>query len=96
MTATAKVKLSKVINNRDLGESAALVLQEAVASGKRISNMLLAKSAGISASTVSQLKSGNTVREAKAQAVAEALGYPVKTLFSIEEEVKPYEDKTIL
>ena len=96
VTATAKVKLSKVIDNRDLGESAALALQEAVASGKRISNMLLAKAAGISASTVSQIKSGNVVREAKARAVAQALGYPVKTLFSIEEEVKPYEDKTIL
>ena len=96
ITATAKLKLAKVIENSALGDDAADELKEAVESAKRLSNMLLGKAAGISASTVSQIKAGKAVREPKAKAVADALGYPVKTLFSIEEEIKPYESKTIL
>jgi integrase len=96
VTAEAKAKLNKVIEDKKLGTNPAAGLAEAVDEGKRISNILLGKAAGISASTVSNAVNGRPIQYKKAVAIATALGYKVKDLFAIEDKNKPFEDKTIL
>lgn len=94
--ATAKPKLEDVIKNKRLGEEPAEEIADTAASNRRISNMMLGRAAKLSASTVAKIRAGETVTVNSAEALSRALGYPVKSLFSLEDRVEPYAEKTIL
>ena len=95
-TATAKIKLSKVIADKKLGSTANTQLLEDIRSGKPLSATRIANYACIAQSTVSQMLNGESVKKEKAEAVSAVLGYPVDSLFSINAEIKELSNKTIL
>ena len=57
---------------------------------------MLGRASKLSASTVRKMRLGEAVEKKSAEALSRALGYPLKTLFSLEDHVEPYAEKTIL
>ena len=62
----------------------------------KISRASIAEKAGISASTVGVAVKGETVKAEKAAAIAQALGKRMEELFSVQRDMNPLSDKTIL
>ena len=94
--ATAKPKLNEVIDGKTVGEDPSEEIADAASSNRKISNLMLGRAANLSASTVRKMRLGEAVEEKSAEALSHALGYPMKTLFSLENHVEPYAEKTIL
>ena len=94
--ATAKAKLNEVIDGKLCGEWAAEEIADAASSNRRISNLMLGRATDLSASTVAKMRAGEAVTVNSAEALSRALGYPMKTLFSLEDRIEPYAEKTIL
>lgn len=56
----------------------------------------IAEAAGVAASTVSAAAQGNPIQEAKAEAIAKAMGKKLRDVFTVEQNMEPLADKTIL
>lgn len=56
----------------------------------------IAEAAGVAASTVSTAARGNPIQEAKAQAIAEAMGKKLGEVFTVEQNMEPLADRTVL
>ncbi len=62
----------------------------------KITRTAIAEKAGISASTVGTAAKGAPIREEKAAAIAQAMGKKVDEVFTVEKNMDPLADKTIL
>ena len=62
----------------------------------KVSRGVLAKKAGISATTVGIAVKGESIKEEKAQAIAQAMEKKVDDVFRVEKNMEPLADKTIL
>lgn len=56
----------------------------------------IAEAAGVAASTVSTAARGNPIQEAKAQAIAQAMGKILSEVFTVEQNMEPLADRTVL
>ena len=56
----------------------------------------IAEAAGVAASTVSTAARGNPIQEAKAQAIAQAMGKKLGEVFTVEQNMEPLADRTVL
>lgn len=56
----------------------------------------IAEAAGVAASTVSTAAQGKPIQEAKAEAIAKAMGKKLRDVFAVEQNMEPLADKTIL
>ena len=56
----------------------------------------IAEAAGVAASTVSTAARGNPIQEAKAQAIAQAMGKKLSEVFTVEQNMEPLADRTVL
>ena len=56
----------------------------------------IAETAGVAASTVSTAARGNPIQEAKAQAIAQAMGKKLGEVFTVEQNMEPLADRTVL
>ena len=56
----------------------------------------IAEAAGVAASTVSTAVRGNPVQEAKAAAIAQAMGKKLGEVFTVEQNMEPLADRTVL
>lgn len=56
----------------------------------------IAEAAGVAASTVSAAAQGKPIQEAKAEAIAKSMGKKLRDVFTIEQNMEPLADKTIL
>ena len=56
----------------------------------------IAEAAGVAASTVSTAARGNPIQEAKAQAIAQAMGKKLGEVFTVEQNMEPLADWTVL
>ena len=56
----------------------------------------IAEAAGVAASTVSAAAQGKPIQEAKAEAIAKAMGKKLRDVFTVEQNMEPLADKTIL
>ena len=56
----------------------------------------IAEAAGVAASTVNTAVRGNPVQEAKAAAIAQAMGKKLREVFTVEQNMEPLADRTVL
>ena len=56
----------------------------------------IAEAAGVAASTVSTAARGNPIQEAKAVAIAQAMGKKLGEVFTVEQNMEPLADRTVL
>lgn len=56
----------------------------------------IAKAAGVAASTVSAAAQGHPIQEAKAEAIAQAMGKRLGAVFTVEHDMEPLSDRTVL
>lgn len=56
----------------------------------------IAKAAGVGASTVSTAAQGHPIRETKAEAIAQAMGKNLGEVFTVEHDMEPLSEKTVL
>lgn len=56
----------------------------------------IAKAAGVAASTVSAAAQGQPIQEVKAEAIAQAMGKRLGDVFTVEYDMEPLSDKTVL
>lgn len=56
----------------------------------------IAEAAGVAASTVSAAAQGKPIQETKAEAIAQAMGKKLRDVFTVEENMEPLADKTVL
>ena len=56
----------------------------------------IAEAAGVAASTVSAAAQGKPIQETKAEAIAKAMGKKLNDVFTVEQNMEPLADKTIL
>lgn len=57
---------------------------------------MIAKAAGVAASTVSAASLGHPIQEAKAEAIAQAMGKRLSEVFTVEHDMEPLSDRTVL
>ena len=62
----------------------------------KTSRAAIGEAAGVAASTVSAATLGKPIQEAKAIAIAKAMGMPMDEVFTVEQNTEPLADKTIL
>lgn len=60
------------------------------------SRACIAKAAGVAASTVSAAAQGHPIQEAKAEAIAQAMGKRLGEVFTVEHDMEPLSDRTVL
>lgn len=96
VTASAKIKLQKVVDDKNLGESASPDLKKLVREGRPLSKTAMAAASGIASSTVGQIFKGANIAKDKADALSAALGYTTEQLFAITRSREPLSDKTVL
>ena len=56
----------------------------------------IAEAAGVAASTVSTAARGNPIQEAKAQAIAQAMGKKLGEVFTVQQNMEPLAERTVL
>lgn len=56
----------------------------------------IAKAAGVAASTVSTAAQGHPIQEVKAEAIAQAMGKRLGEVFTVEHDMEPLSDRTVL
>lgn len=56
----------------------------------------IAKAAGVAASTVSAAAQGHPIQEVKAEAIAQAMGKRLGEVFTVEHDMEPLSDRTVL
>ena len=56
----------------------------------------IARAAGVAASTVSAAAQGQPIQEVKAEAIAQAMGKRLRDVFTVEYDMEPLSDKTVL
>lgn len=56
----------------------------------------IAEAAGVAAATVSTAVRGNPIQEAKAEAIAQAMGKKLGDVFTVEHDMSPLADRTVL
>ena len=56
----------------------------------------IAEAAGVAASTVSAAARGKPIQEAKAEAIAQAMGKRLSEVFTVEQDMEPLADRTVL
>lgn len=56
----------------------------------------IARAAGVAASTVSAAAQGHPIQEAKAEAIAQAMGKRLGEVFTVEHDMEPLSDRTVL
>ena len=60
------------------------------------SRAFIAETAGVAASTVSAAARGEPIQEAKAEAIAQAMGKRLSEVFTVEQDMEPLADRTVL
>lgn len=60
------------------------------------SRSCIAEAAGVAASTVSAAARGKPIQEAKAEAIAQAMGKRLSEVFTVEQDMEPLADRTVL
>lgn len=60
------------------------------------SRAFIAEAAGVAASTVSAAARGKPIQEAKAEAIAQAMGKRLSEVFTVEQDMEPLADRTVL
>lgn len=64
--------------------------------GNKKSRASIAKAAGVAASTVSAASLRHPIQEAKAEAIAQAMGKRLGEVFTVEHDMEPLSDRTVL